>query len=274
MRLREKASKVTSEQESIHGGGRASSSTLKTGWASAEISSAPPASCKYIRPGFDWTSADCYLFDIDGTLLNSRDTVHYHAFHHAVAKVFGLEFRLDGIPVHGNTDVGILRAYLDQARLPESEWRSRLPEALELMSEGVERNAENLCPEVCPGIRDLLERLAHQGKLLGVASGNLERVGWAKLEACGLRSYFTFGAFSGALEKRDDVIADGIRQARQLSSENATICVIGDTPADIRSAHANGIPAVAVATGIYGVDELAACQPEMCVACCNDLLRA
>jgi len=95
--------------------------------------------------------------------------------------VFGLEFRLDGVPVHGNTDVGILRAYFEQAGLPAAEWRSRLPQALEFMSAEVERNAEDLCPEVCRGIPDVLQRLSDTGKLLGVASGNLERVGWAKL---------------------------------------------------------------------------------------------
>ena len=33
---------------------------------------------------FRWDAADAYLFDIDGTLLNSRDGVHYNAFHNAV----------------------------------------------------------------------------------------------------------------------------------------------------------------------------------------------
>ena len=274
MRLRETASKTTSDPEVPDRGGQASPPMLKTGWVSAENTCASSGSFTYIRPGFDWTASDCYLFDIDGTLLNSRDAVHYHAFHHAVSAVFGLEFRLDGVPVHGNTDVGILRAYLEQADMPEVEWRSRLPQALELMSAEVERNARDLCPDVCPGIPELLVRLTNQRKLLGVASGNLERVGWAKLNAGGLRRHFSFGAFSGTLEKRDDVIAHGVQQARRLRGSGTTVCVVGDTPADIRSAHVNGVPAIAVATGIYGIEELIACNPEMCVSCCDDLLRA
>jgi len=248
-------------------------SELKSGWVGAESAPASSQRFLHVRPGFDWTAADAYLFDIDGTLLNSRDGVHYHAFHGAVAQVFGLEFRVDGVPVHGNTDVGILRAYLEAANVPESQWRPRLPEVLELMSAEVERNAADLRPEVCPAVVDLIERLAREGKLLGVASGNLDRVGWAKLRACGLRDHFPFGAFSGELEKRDDVIAYGIRQAREIRGESATVCVVGDTPADIRSAHANGIPVLAVATGIYSVEELLAYDPEMCVGCCEDLLR-
>jgi len=265
MKLRETASQTTSDQ------GQASPSALKTGWVSAESTGATSSFVTYIQPGFDWSQHDCYLFDIDGTLLNSRDAVHYQAFQRAVQTVFGLDFRLDGVPVHGNTDVGILRAYFEQAGLPDSEWRSRLPQALEFMSAEVEHNAKNLCPEICPGIRNLLQRLANRHKLLGVASGNLERIGSAKLEACGLRHYFSFGAFSGTLEKRDEVIAHGIKQALDLRGAHSTVCVVGDTPADIRSAHANGIPAIAVATGIYRLDELVACKPEMCVACSEQL---
>ena len=273
MKLRDTASQTTSDQEPRDREGQASPSALKTGWVSSESTGAPSSSVTYVQPGFNWTAFDCYLFDIDGTLLNSRDAVHYHAFHRAVQTVFGVDFRLDGVPVHGNTDVGILRAYFEQAGIPEGEWRPGLPRALEFMSAEVERNANALCPEICPGIGDLLERFAERQKLLGVASGNLEPIGWGKLEACGLRRYFSFGAFSGTLEKRDDVIAHGIKQARGLRGAHTTVCVVGDTPADIRSAHANGIPAIAVATGIYGLDELVSCKPEMCVACCEELLE-
>src|SRR5947209_9645867 len=118
-----------------------SSPELKTGWAGAENTPAASRCLVHFQPSFDWRAADAYLFDIDGTLLNSRDAVHYHAFHRAVAQVFGLEFRVDNLPVHGNTDVGILRAYLEHARLPEAEWRPRLSEMVALMSAEVERNA-------------------------------------------------------------------------------------------------------------------------------------
>ncbi len=246
---------------------------LKTGWAGAAELETSQASSIYTKPGFDWKAADAYLFDIDGTLLNSRDAVHYFAFHHAVEQVFGLDFRIDGVPIHGNTDVGILRAYLEAARVPESQWRPKLPDVLRIMTAEVERNAADLRPELCPSIREVVELLSAEGKLLGVASGNLEPVGWAKLRACGLRDYFSFGAFSGEREKRDDIIAFGVQKAREFRCANATVYVVGDTPADIRSAHANHIAAIAVGTGIYSFEELLAHSPEMCVCCCRDLMQ-
>ena len=274
MRLRESGNRASNEAKSNSNEAENSAPELKTGWVGAGVAETFRPSFAHVRQNFDWSAAHAYLFDIDGTLLNSRDAVHYHAFHCAVAQVFGLNFHLDGVPVHGNTDVGILRAYLENAGVPEHDWGPRLPEVLELMSAEVERNSAELRPEICPSVVELIQQLSARDKLLGVASGNLERVGWAKLQACGLREYFTFGAFSGKLEKRDDVIAHGIHQAREIVGTNARICVIGDTPADIRSAHANDVPAVAVATGIYGVDELLGYDPEVCVSCCDELLKS
>jgi phosphoglycolate phosphatase-like HAD superfamily hydrolase len=251
---------------------RSRQENLKTGWKSTEFSAASRCGV-YSRPGFDWSAADVYLFDIDGTLLNSRDAVHYHAFHRAISRVFGLDLLLDGIAVHGNTDVGILRAYLEAAGVAETEWRSRIDEVLDLITAEVEHNASDLRPEICPAIVDVLRWFRHAGKTLGVASGNLERVGWAKLRACGLRDFFSFGAFSGAVETRDEVIANGVAQAKQIRGMDAAVFVVGDTPADILSAHFNGLPAIAVATGIYNFEELLTHDPDMCVSCCADLLQ-
>lgn len=267
--------KADNEQFSIDGPEPISGKQLKTGWADAERAGVSDSSCDvYRQTRSDWLAADAYLFDIDGTLLNSRDAVHYHAFHRAVNQVFGLDMRLDGIPVHGNTDVGILQAYLRSAGVPEEQWRPRLTEVFELMSAEVERNAAGLLPELCPAIPELIRYLRSRGKLLGVASGNLERVGWAKLRACGLRECFSFGSFSGARETRDEVIAHGIEQAREIRGSDTSVLVVGDTPADIRSAHANGIGVIAVATGIYSFDELLSHSPEMCASCCTDLMAS
>jgi phosphoglycolate phosphatase len=273
MKLRQAGDEAIGTQSAQEHSPAVSGPILKTGWAGAAEIRSEQSSSVYVKPGFDWQAADAYLFDIDGTLLNSRDAVHYFAFHHAVEQVFGLDFRIEGVPVHGNTDVGILRAYLEVAGIPEGEWRPKLPDVLQIMTEEVARNAADLRPELCPSIRELVELLSAEGKLLGVASGNLEPVGWAKLHASGLRDYFSLGAFSGDREKRDDIVALGVQKTRELRGSNALVYVVGDTPADIRSAHANHIPAIAVATGIYTFEELLGHGPEMCISCCRDLIQ-
>jgi hypothetical protein len=66
---------------------------------------------------FDWRRFDAYLFDIDGTLLNAQGGVHYNSFHTALREVYGCEGRIDEVPVHGNTDIGILRRSSIMGRL-------------------------------------------------------------------------------------------------------------------------------------------------------------
>ena len=48
------------------------------------------------------------LFDIDGTLLRRAGPHHRHALIEAVRRVTGLETTLDGVPVAGMLDRGIL----------------------------------------------------------------------------------------------------------------------------------------------------------------------
>ena len=70
-----------------------------------------------------WDEFDAYLFDIDGTLINCRDAVHYFAFCEALTRIAGRPTNLDGVVAHGNTDVGILRDALHLAKVPDEAWR-------------------------------------------------------------------------------------------------------------------------------------------------------
>ena len=219
-----------------------------------------------------WIEADAYLFDIDGTLLNAHGGTHMNAFHVALERVLGLQGTLHGLPVHGNTDIGILRAFVRRARFSEADFENRLPELLQLMRAEVDRNRHLMRAEVCPSVPELVKTLAARSKLLGVASGNLESIGWLKIEAVRLREYFAFGAFSDEFELRSEIFADAVRQARERLGPRASVCVVGDTPSDVQAARAIGIPVVAVATGIFPLEALQNEQPDLCLPCCTDLL--
>ncbi len=219
-----------------------------------------------------WIEADAYLFDIDGTLLNAYGGTHMNAFHSAIEQVLGLQGTLHGLPVHGNTDIGILRAFVRRANFSEAEFEKRLPQLLELMRSEVERNRGTMRAELCPSVPELVQWFVARKKLLGVASGNLESIGWLKLEAVGLREYFSFGSFSDRFELRSEIFADAVAEARRRLGAKATVCVVGDTPTDIQAAKTVGIPVIAVATGIFPIEELAKRNPDLCLPCCSDLL--
>lgn len=225
-------------------------------------------------PEFCWSAADAFLFDIDGTLLNSRDGVHYWAFHNAMRRYFSVSSKIDGVPVHGNTDIGIIRAVLAREGIPEQQVLDRLPLIVEHMCAEVAEKKSGLQPELCPSVMDLVQSLHGAGKLLGVVSGNLERIGWLKLEAAALRPYFSFGCFSDQHEKREDIFRAGIAEVRRRLGKEAIVHIVGDTPSDVAAARQAGVPIIALATGIFPRDELLRHGPDACFTCCSDLLAA
>lgn len=230
-----------------------------------------PAENTLLRP---WDAFDAYLFDVDGTLINCRDAVHYFAFCAALRFLSDRDLNLDGVTAHGNTDVGILRDALTLAELPESRWRPRLAEACERMCTHVHEHRNELRAEVLPGVREVLLHLRARGAFIGVATGNLKGIGTAKLQSCGLFDLFHFHAFSDGFEYRSEVYRSALDQARSAASPHASVCAIGDTPADIRAARDHGISVIAVATGIHPLPQLAAEQPDLCVSSLRELVSS
>ena len=213
-----------------------------------------------VRDGFCWDDCDGYLFDIDGTLLHAQGGVHTDAFSSSVEFVMGYPLSIAGVPVHGSTDTGILRDAFRQAAIADEIWQPRMEEILVRM--------RHMSVTVMPGVLSLLDYLKGRDKVLGVATGNLEQIGWLKIEIAGLRDYFTFGGFSDRHAVRSNLIAN----AQKLAGPDVKLCVVGDTPSDITAARANGIPTIAVATGVYSYDELLQHEPEVCVSTLDALL--
>ena len=159
-----------------------------------------------------------------------------------------------------------------RAGVPERQWRPQLASMREELSRFVEERRDDLCVDVLPGVVAVLEHLRKRGAKIGVGTGNLERIGWAKLERCGLRAHFDFGGFSDDVEWRRDMIAGAVKKARDLAGAAATICVVGDTPSDVQAARENALDVIAVATGIFPAEELRAAKPDLLVGSLEELL--
>lgn len=233
--------------------------------------SSPEAQVEIV-PGFVWDAQDAYLFDIDGTLLRSRDRIHVDSFVSSVQRVTGFEVTLAGIVLHGSTDTAILREACHQAGIPPEVLETQAGAILDAMCVQVAERRHSMDLVRMPGVEDALRHLAARGALLGVGTGNLEMIGWIKIEQAGLREWFRFGGFSDHFPVRSELIAHAAEKARELAGPEARICVVGDTPRDIEAARANALSVIAVATGRYSFDELHALQPDVCATSLADLL--
>jgi phosphoglycolate phosphatase len=207
------------------------------------------------------------LFDIDGTLIRRAGPHHRQVLVDAVRHVTGLETTTDHIPVHGMLDPDILRRMMRDGGATPALVRSAMPAIIEKAQALYVRRCPDLSQKLCPGVERLLGRLNRRGIPLALVTGNLTRIGWRKMERCGLRRYFRFGAFAEMARDRAGLARLAIRHAKREGwiERGAIISLVGDAPSDILAAKANRARAVAVHTGISTREELLAHEPDLLV---------
>jgi phosphoglycolate phosphatase-like HAD superfamily hydrolase len=204
------------------------------------------------------------LFDVDGTLI-SASGIGRRALNLAATRLglSGAPLRID--QVAGNTDRRILRALVASRGGGLSEERLMLRSYLNLMRlELWPRGSARV--RTLAGVRRLLDQLAgERDVVLGLATGNLQRVAQLKLAAVGLWERFACGGFGSDHEERVDIVRCAIRRAqrRRPGIAASSTMVIGDTPRDVAAARAAGVHAVAVASGPYSRSILAAANPDL-----------
>ena len=205
------------------------------------------------------------LFDIDGTLVRRAGPHHRTALEEAVRRTTGIDTTTDGIPLYGMLDPDIIAEMLRRSGATRRLIRASMPEIVRRAQALYERTCPVLERRVCPGVRRLLGRLARRGVLMGLVTGNLTRIGWKKVERAGLRPFFHFGAFAEMARDRVGLVRLARRRALEAGwiAAGAPISLIGDAPADILAARANGVRAVAVATGVVPSEQLRAYQPDV-----------
>jgi phosphoglycolate phosphatase-like HAD superfamily hydrolase len=205
------------------------------------------------------------LFDIDGTLIRRAGEHHREALVEAIRRTAGVETTTEGVPVAGMLDRDILATMMARGGMSPGAIRKAMPTVVQRAQSIYVRRAPDLARKVCPGVRRTLLRLERRGAVIGLVTGNLSRIGWKKMERAGLRPYFRFGAFAELAKDRAGLVRVAIRLARRHRwiGRESRISLIGDHPNDVRAAHANGIRAIAVATGLVSMEELRSHAPDV-----------
>ena len=204
------------------------------------------------------------LFDIDGTLV-STGGAGKAALEAALLDTFGLREIRGSVTYSGRTDTAICIDLLHMHDLPATpENRRNLHDAYlgQLPRYLAERPGR-----ILPGIAGLLEHLeAREDVLLGLLTGNIRRGAALKLGHFNLYRYFPFGGFGDEWHDRDEVARAALAATAEHLGEPAhpeRVWVVGDTPLDIKCARAIGAKALAVATGLHPLTELAEHRPDL-----------
>lgn len=203
-----------------------------------------------------------FFWDIDGTLLSTA-RAGVLALEDAVRETCGAQVYLADLPTSGLTDHQVAVAALEAAGCTADPrtvadfvavYERRLPERLHA------REGREL-----PGARELLVALGQRSDALSLLlTGNTELGARAKLRHYGLDDLISDGAYSTDQGERTEIAHRAldratVRLGRAPRSEETY--VIGDTPHDVACGEAIGARTIAVASGTYSCDQLAAHDP-------------
>jgi phosphoglycolate phosphatase-like HAD superfamily hydrolase len=196
------------------------------------------------------------FWDLDGTLLTTARAGIY-AFEDALREVCGVDADLQELFTSGLTDAEVAALCLEAAGHDAEK------QTVEAVLCAYERRLPECLPcrdgRVMPGVREVLEDLEpRDGVRCLLLTGNTAAGARAKLTHYGLDRFFPgTGAFCLGPGARLEIA----HRAAALAADADDVYVIGDTPQDVACGKAIGARTIAVASGAFSRDELAAHRP-------------
>jgi len=189
-----------------------------------------------------------YLFDIDGTLINSGGAGS-RAMKRAFQALWRVEDGFTGIEFSGRTDRVILRDAWAATARSDNPFVHDLQRFKRAYFRRLGATLQECDGTLLPGVVELLETLnADENATIALGTGNFRTGAAMKLRHYGVWDYFCAGGFGDRAESREDMIGEALRACRPFGSHN-TVFVIGDTVHDMACAKAHGAVAVGVTTG-------------------------
>ncbi len=197
------------------------------------------------------------LWDIDGTLLVTGGAGAV-AWQRAFEEQWGVEANIEEHTRAGMTDPEIAAIIFREVIGREGTDEERAAAIAGYLSHLEAAVEESSGYTIMPGIEEILPRLAEQGVLQGIVTGNIEAAAHIKLARGDLNRYFHFGGYGSDSADRTEVTRKALERGATVLGKPLDLAAaisVGDTPRDIEAGHGAGIRVVGVATGAYSIDE-------------------
>ncbi len=210
-------------------------------------------------------TARCFLFDIDGTLVNLR-LIWEEMYLSLYKDVAGVELTNAellskfGPPEYEGHRVILQGRGIDSVETVEALVRESEKRMIQRLG------GPDISSYVIPYVRECLDALNDGTNSVGIVTGNMKLIAEAILQGAGLRKYFSV---VGCSDEQTTARAQIVDNAVSAFNEKGKIFlarnihVIGDTPLDVRAAKERGYVSVAVATGHYSFKELRKVNPDV-----------
>lgn len=198
------------------------------------------------------------LFDIDGTLLVTGAAGGV-AWQRAFRELYEVDANIEEHTQAGMTDPEIAAIVFRDVLGRDGSESERAAAIAAYLGHLADAVAESPGYRVMPGIEALLPRLAGEGVLLGIVTGNIESAAHVKLARGNLDRFFSFGGYGSDSRDRTELTRRAIERGGVVAGsplDPAATVAIGDTPRDVVAGHGAGIRVIGVATGNYTVEQL------------------
>jgi len=201
-------------------------------------------------PRTSWASYDAYLFDLDGTLIDTAPDIDA-ALNHCLqqAGIDGVEQSLTRHWVGHGSRVLIGQA-LQHHHVANVDIESLLPDFLSYYKDNISAHST-----IYPGVIDTLEAMKSQGAKLAVVTNKLTELSLPLLTQIGMTDYF------------DLVVCGDTASAAKPDPAPVNLCLdtfglapsaalfVGDSDTDVKAAQAAGVDVVCMRDGYnHGVD--------------------
>src|SRR5436190_8238977 len=200
-----------------------------------------------------------YLWDIDGTLINSGGAGSA-AMRQAFEALWKRDDGFANIEFSGRTDYAIFRGVSRAAGHSDEDFAANMKRFKPAYFRRLPAMLHSKSGRILPAAESVLTELSQDDRATqALGTGNYRTGARLKLRHYGLEGYFDFrgAGFGDKTEDRPTMIGDAVRSANRLYGKHQSVFVIGDTQHDVEAEKLNGLVAIAVCTGTASAEELA-----------------
>lgn len=198
----------------------------------------------------------CVLFDVNKTLVrDSKDVSEYMT--ESIRTIFGVITEADVEQYEGMPVREIAAAILKQNGVEQQT----VDEKIERLMDDVPYSYYNVAGHddliKSDGAQELLEEIKKKGALIGIASGEPERMVRQRLENRSLNEYFKFGAYGNEAKTLPEIVSLAVKKAAEdFKITNSKVAIVASSPHMIKAARSMGIFTIGVANGSYNEGQL------------------
>lgn len=212
------------------------------------------------------------LFDPYKTVVkNVKDISPY--VRESIMNIYGIIVDVDLKKYEGLTARQTAKAILLENGFREKEIELRLDRYMEDLPYSYYNVAWSDTVNVTEGAADLLKELEGKHVLVGIATGDVERVARMRLDKAGLGPYFKFGAYGEEGMTFNEILAKALKRAEEEGLQKEDGLAIVSDPVSVSIAKILGVRAVAIETRNVRTKDLRAAGADLVVKSLKEKAR-